>query len=70
MCLLFYRSKGIFAESNSQDYEDTSHVNFSTTTYDELDSTKHTNTTSTSTLNRTFKIDESSTPVYEEVNKK
>ncbi|VDH93665.1 Hypothetical predicted protein [Mytilus galloprovincialis] len=63
------RSKGIFAESNTQDYEDTSHVNFSTTTYDDLDSTKHTNTTSTSTLNRTFKIDESSTPVYEEVNK-
>ncbi|CAG2239196.1 unnamed protein product [Mytilus edulis] len=63
------RSKGIFAESNTQDYEDTSHVNFSTTTYDDLDSTKHTNTTSTSTSNRTFDIDESSTPVYEEVNK-
>ncbi|VDI66546.1 Hypothetical predicted protein [Mytilus galloprovincialis] len=63
------RSKGIFAESNTQDYEDTSHVNFSTKTYDDLDSTKHTHTTSTSTSNRTFEIDESSTPVYEIVNK-
>ncbi|CAG2193470.1 unnamed protein product [Mytilus edulis] len=61
--------KGHFAESNTQNYEESSRVNFSTTTYDDLDSTKHKNTTVTSTTNRTFDIDESSTPVYEEVNK-
>ncbi|XP_052059264.1 uncharacterized protein LOC127699913 [Mytilus californianus] len=61
------RSKGIFTDSNTHNYEDTSRVNFSTTTYEDLDNKKHTNLTATT--NQTCVIDEASTPVYEEVNK-
>ncbi|XP_052086107.1 uncharacterized protein LOC127723500 [Mytilus californianus] len=61
------RSKRIFTESNTNNYEDTTRVNFSTSTYEDLDNTKHTNLTAT--INQTCDIDESSAPVYEEVNK-
>ncbi|CAG2210612.1 unnamed protein product [Mytilus edulis] len=60
------RSKGIFTESNTNNYEDTSRVNFSTATYEDLDNTKHTNLTATT--NQACDIDDSSAPVYEEVN--
>ncbi|CAC5412683.1 unnamed protein product [Mytilus coruscus] len=60
------RSKGIFTESNTHNYEDTSRVYFSTTTYEDLDKTNHKSLTATS--NQTCDIDESIAPVYEEVN--
>ncbi|CAC5394564.1 unnamed protein product [Mytilus coruscus] len=60
-------SKGIFTDSNTHNYEDTSRVNFSTSTYEDLGNTKHTNLSATT--NQTCVIDEASTPVYEEVNK-
>ncbi|CAC5422686.1 unnamed protein product [Mytilus coruscus] len=59
------RSKGIFTESNTHDYEDTIRVNISTTTYEDIDNTKHKSETATS--NRTCDIDKSVAPVYEEV---
>ncbi|CAG2219534.1 DIRC2 [Mytilus edulis] len=62
------RSKGIFTESNTNNYEDTSRVNFSTATYEDLDNTKHTNLTATT--NQACDIDDSSAPVYEEGNLK
>lgn len=64
--ILHYRSKGIFTKSNTRDYEDTSHVNCSATTYDDLDCTKHTDAIATS--NRNCDIDEHISPVYDEVN--
>ncbi|CAG2185252.1 unnamed protein product [Mytilus edulis] len=61
------RSKGIFTDSNTHNYEDTSRVNFSTATYEDLDNAKHTNLTATT--NQACDISDSSAPVYEEVNK-
>lgn len=65
--LLTYRSKGIFTDLNTHNYEDTSRVNFSTATYEDLDNAKHTNVTATT--NQACDISDSSAPVYEEVNK-
>lgn len=65
--LLTYRSKGIFTDSNTHNYEDTSRVNFSTATYEDLDNAKHTNLTATT--NQACDISDSSAPVYEEVNR-
>ncbi|VDI68642.1 Hypothetical predicted protein [Mytilus galloprovincialis] len=60
------RSKGIFTKSNTRDYEDTSHVNCSATTYKEIDNIKH--KSETAITNQACDIDESLVPVYEEVN--
>lgn len=64
--ILPYRSKVIFAKSSSDNYEDTTRVNFSTTTYDDLDN--ETNRGATVTSNQNCDIDEYITPVYNEVN--
>ncbi|CAG2185253.1 unnamed protein product [Mytilus edulis] len=59
-------SKGILTKSNTRDYEDTSHVNCSATTYKEIDNIKH--KSETAITNQACDIDESVVPVYEEVN--
>ncbi|CAC5397641.1 unnamed protein product [Mytilus coruscus] len=61
------RSKGIFTESNTHDYDDTSRVKFSKTTYEDLEKTNHKSLTATT--NQTCDVDESSAPIYEEVQK-
>ncbi|CAC5394566.1 unnamed protein product [Mytilus coruscus] len=60
------RSKGMFTVSNTRDYEDTHRENFQQTTYQDLDNTNQMSLTATS--NQTSGIDESSVPVYEEIN--
>ncbi|CAG2200830.1 unnamed protein product [Mytilus edulis] len=60
------RSKGMFTESNTHNYEDTSRVNFSNTTYEDLHNTKQ--KVAKATSNQNYDIVEDSAPVYDEVN--
>ncbi|CAC5387692.1 unnamed protein product [Mytilus coruscus] len=64
-CQVIPESKGIYTESNTHDNEDTSRVNFSTTTYEDMDCTNHKRATTTS--NQTHDIDESIAPVYDDI---
>lgn len=56
----------MLSESNNHDYEDFSRVSVSKTTYEDLDNINHNSLTAIPT--QTCDIDDTSAPVYEEVN--
>ncbi|VDI68639.1 Hypothetical predicted protein [Mytilus galloprovincialis] len=60
------RLKRMLTESNNRDYEEVSRVSFSKTTYEDLINTNHNILTAIPT--QTCDIDDTSAPVYEEVN--